>query len=245
MPRSYNPQYTFDLNDLKKRILSNAHAYYAHRFSEAQRCDFITSSILQTDRRDSMEYRGALIVCPDPKSNTWAMLYKSHFWPAVEDTVFKINSWLEEKMSAVFDKIDDGEKWAAAKKKSQNGVSDNERKSTVDEDKMADVQTTKGSPRSQDTTADHVGNGTDIGDKTKTKRLQSSQRTPPLVTRLKPQATLPCRFANASQPSRKMRAVRRAERTMRRSASLLARKMTRLPETKRRPLRSPSLFRAS
>ncbi|KAI4955626.1 hypothetical protein J4E91_001487 [Alternaria rosae] len=68
-------------------------------------------------------------------------------------------------MSAVFDKMDDGEKWAASKKKFQNGVSDNERKSTVDEDKMADVQTTKGSPRSQDAAADHVGNGTDIGDK--------------------------------------------------------------------------------
>ena len=66
MPRGYNPQYTFDFNDIKERILSNARAYYAHRFPEAQRYDFITSSIAPTDSRDSIEYRGGLIVYPDP-----------------------------------------------------------------------------------------------------------------------------------------------------------------------------------
>ena len=89
------------------------------------------------------------------------MLYKSHSWPAVEDTAFEIKSWLEEKMSAIFDKMDDGEKWAAAKKKPQDESTDNERKSTEGEDKMADVQTTKGSPRSQDTAADTIDNDKD------------------------------------------------------------------------------------
>ncbi|KAI4655807.1 hypothetical protein J4E93_000522 [Alternaria ventricosa] len=171
MPRGYNPQYTFDFNDIKKRILSNANAYYAHRFPEAQRYDFITSSIPPTDRQDGMEYRGGLIVYPDPKSNDWVMLYKSHSWPAVEDTAFEIKSWLEEKMRAVFDKMNEGEKWAGMKKKSKDELSSNEKKSTAGEDQMEDVENAKGSPRAQDTAADTVGNGTDIGDKDEDKEV--------------------------------------------------------------------------
>jgi len=171
MPRGYNPQYTFDFNDIKKRILSNANAYYAHRFPEAQRYDFITSSIPPTDRQDGMEYRGGLIVYPDPKSNDWVMLYKSHSWPAVEDTAFEIKSWLEEKMRAVFDKVNEGEKWAGTKKKSKEELSGNERKSTAGEDQMEDVETAEDSSKSTDTAAGDIGDNTKIGEKDKDKEV--------------------------------------------------------------------------
>ncbi|KAI4634477.1 hypothetical protein J4E81_007354 [Alternaria sp. BMP 2799] len=171
MPRGYNAQYTFDFNDIKKRILSNARAYYAHRFPEAQRYDFITSSIPPTDSRDSKEYRGGLIVYPDPKSNDWVMLYKSHSWPAVEDTAFEIKSWLEEKMRAVFDKTNEGEKWAGTKNKSKDELSGSERKSTAGEDQMEDVETAEDSSKSTDTTAGDRGDGTGTGDKGEDKEV--------------------------------------------------------------------------
>ncbi|KAF1843651.1 uncharacterized protein K460DRAFT_433363 [Cucurbitaria berberidis CBS 394.84] len=110
-PRGYIPQETF--RELKKRILSNAHAYYAHHFPRSERFDLITSSTTPTGRLDSREWRAALIVYPDPKRHDWRVLYKSNACPSVEDAAFEIKYWIEEDMSAVFDKVEVGDVWSA------------------------------------------------------------------------------------------------------------------------------------
>ena len=112
-PRSYSAQDTFQFCDLKKRILSNAHAYYAHRFPKADRFDLITSSTTPTGRLDSVEFRCALIVYLDPKSKNWLMLYKSNSCPTIEDAAFEVKYWVEEDMNAVFDKMEAEDTWAA------------------------------------------------------------------------------------------------------------------------------------
>jgi hypothetical protein len=69
---------SYRFQDLKKRILSNVHAYYAHHFRKADSFDFITPTTL-TGRLDSTEFRGALIVYPGLKSHNWQFLYKNDF----------------------------------------------------------------------------------------------------------------------------------------------------------------------
>ncbi|KNG52654.1 hypothetical protein DDE82_001664 [Stemphylium lycopersici] len=60
-PRSYSAEDAFHFHNLKKRILSNAHACYAHRFPKADRFDLITSSTTPTGHLGSVEFRCALI----------------------------------------------------------------------------------------------------------------------------------------------------------------------------------------
>jgi hypothetical protein len=112
-PKGYAASTSYHFRDLKKRILSNAHAYYAHRFPNVHLFDFITSSTTPTGRLDSTEYRGALIVYPDPKSHNWQMLYKSNACPTVEDAAFEVKYWVEEDMAMVFEKMEAGDVWAA------------------------------------------------------------------------------------------------------------------------------------
>jgi hypothetical protein len=112
-PKGYAASQSYHFRDLKKRILSNAHAYYAHRFPKAEQFDFITSSTTPTGRLDSVEYRGALIVYPDPKSHNWQLLYKSNACPTVEDAAFEVKYWVEEDMAMVFEKMEAGDVWAA------------------------------------------------------------------------------------------------------------------------------------
>jgi hypothetical protein len=112
-PKGYAAEQSYRFCDLKKRILTNAYAYYAHRFPKAERFDFITSSTTPTGRLDSVEYRGALIVYPDPASHNWQLLYKSNACPTVEDAAFEVKYWVEEDMSTVFEKMEAGDVWAA------------------------------------------------------------------------------------------------------------------------------------
>ena len=109
--KGYAPRETF--RELKKRILSNAHAYYAHHYAHSERFDVITSSTTPTGRLDSTQWRAALIVYPDPKCHNWQMLYKSSTCPSVEDAAFEVKYWIEEDMTAVFDRMEEGDIWAA------------------------------------------------------------------------------------------------------------------------------------
>jgi hypothetical protein len=103
-PRSYKPFSSF--RSLKKRILSNAYAYYAHRFPQADRFDLITASRTPGNLA-STNWRAALIVYPDPKKRGWQMLYKSNRCPTVEDAAFEVMYWVEEDMWGVLEKMEE------------------------------------------------------------------------------------------------------------------------------------------
>lgn len=105
--KGYSRSYE-DFRFTKKRILSNAHAYYAHRFPKAKRYDIITSSTTPTNSLASTQWRVALIVYPDPDRRDWKLLYKSNPCPTVEDAAFEVKHWVEEDMSRVLDTMNEG-----------------------------------------------------------------------------------------------------------------------------------------
>lgn len=107
-PRSYNTRDSF--RDLKKRILSNAHAFYAHKYPKAERYDLITSSITPTNLA-SVQHRAALVVYPNPKKRDWILLSKSNACPTVEDTAFEVLYRAQEDMSGVIEGMEVGNAW--------------------------------------------------------------------------------------------------------------------------------------
>jgi len=153
-PKGYSAYSAYYFHGLKKRIISNAHAYYAQRFPKSKRLDFIISSTTPTGRLDGVEYQGALIVYHHPKSLNWKMLYKSNKFPIAEDAAFEVKYWLEEYRSAVFDKMDARDIWipaATADGKVQAGApkKKKKKKKTSKADKnMEDVQVTRGNYKS-------------------------------------------------------------------------------------------------
>jgi hypothetical protein len=111
-PRAYQPTESFRI--LKKRILSNAHSYFSHRFPKAGRFDLITSS--DTPRNlSSTRWQAALIVYPDPSRRDWRVLYKSNACPTIEDASFEVKFWIEEDMWDILSEIKEGETWTKAK----------------------------------------------------------------------------------------------------------------------------------
>lgn len=107
-PHRYAPTQSFP--QLKKRILSNAHAYFSHRYPQAERFDVITSS--STPRNlASTQWRVALIVYPDPHKKEWKILYRSNVCPTVEDAAFEIAFWVEEDLGNVLGGIREGKTW--------------------------------------------------------------------------------------------------------------------------------------
>lgn len=111
-PRAYQPTDSF--HTLKKHILSNAYAYYAHRYRKAEQLDLITSSNIPHNL-SSTQWRAALIVYPDPGKKEWKVLYKSNVCPTVEDAAFEMQFWLEEDMWGVLEEVKEGESWSAEK----------------------------------------------------------------------------------------------------------------------------------
>ncbi|KAH3960183.1 hypothetical protein HBH70_190150 [Parastagonospora nodorum] len=107
-PHHYAPTQSFP--QLKKRILSNAHAYFSHRYPQAERFDVITSS--STPRNlASTQWRAALIVYPDPRKKEWKILYRSNVCPTVEDAAFEIAFWVEEDLGDVLEGMREGQMW--------------------------------------------------------------------------------------------------------------------------------------
>ena len=138
-PRSYNP--SEDFRPLKKRILSNAHAYYAHRFPKAERYDLITASTTPAKSLASVEWRAALIVYPDPDRRDWQLLYKSNPCPTVEDAAFEVKYWVEQDMWGVLDKMNEGATWVADDEKAGEGDKGEEKND--EGERMDGVEVTK------------------------------------------------------------------------------------------------------
>ncbi|KAF2033335.1 hypothetical protein EK21DRAFT_86439 [Setomelanomma holmii] len=120
-PRPGEPFWQF-----KKRVLSNAHAYYGHRYPRTKHYDLITSAVTPTRTLASTLWRATLIVYPEPGRREWQVLYRSNVCPTVEDAAFEIKFWIEEDMSGVLDGMRNGEVWVVDKNNRKKKRKDDE-----------------------------------------------------------------------------------------------------------------------